>query len=122
NDSILLVQFIKDEHAPDMENVADIAPLGAKARFRAILLTSLTTVAGMLPLLFETSPQAQILIPLVTSITFGLIGTTLMIVFTVPAFYTILDDFGLTSLAAERKAHNKAEMSPEGHVKISETS
>jgi len=108
NDSILLVQFIKDEHAPDKENVADIAPLGAKARFRAILLTSVTTIAGMLPLLFETSPQAQVLIPLVTSITFGLIGTTLMIVFVVPAFYTILDDFGLTSLARERRAHREA--------------
>lgn len=108
NDSILLVQFIKDEHAPDMENVADIAPLGAKARFRAILLTSVTTIAGMLPLLFETSPQAQVLVPLVTSISFGLIGTTLMIVFVVPAFYTILDDFGLTSLAVERRAHREA--------------
>jgi len=108
NDSILLVQFIKNEHAPDMENVADIAPLGAKARFRAILLTSVTTIVGMLPLLFETSPQAQVLIPLVTSISFGLIGTTLMIVFLVPAFYTILDDFGLTSLAAERRAHREA--------------
>ncbi|MCK7610697.1 efflux RND transporter permease subunit [Roseibium sediminicola] len=108
NDSILLVEFIKDEHAPDMENVADIAPLGAKARFRAILLTSVTTIAGMLPLLFETSPQAQVLIPLVTSISFGLIGTTLMIVFVVPAFYTILDDFGLTSLARERRAHREA--------------
>jgi len=108
NDSILLVQFIKNEHAPDMDTVADIAPLGAKARFRAILLTSVTTIAGMLPLLFETSPQAQVLIPLVTSISFGLVGTTLMIVFVVPAFYTILDDFGLTSLAAERKANREA--------------
>jgi multidrug efflux pump subunit AcrB len=108
NDSILLVHFIKNEHTPDLETVADIAPLGAKARFRAILLTSVTTIAGMLPLLFETSPQAQVLIPLVTSISFGLIGTTLMIVFVVPAFYTILDDFGLTSLAAERRAHRQA--------------
>lgn len=107
NDSILLVQFIKDEHDPSLENVADIAPLGAKARFRAILLTSVTTIVGLLPLLFETSPQAQVLIPLVTSISFGLIGTTLMIVFVVPAFYTILDDFDLTSLARERKAHRE---------------
>jgi len=105
NDSILLVKFIKDEHDPGMDSVAEIAPLGAKARFRAILLTSVTTIVGMLPLLFETSPQAQVLLPLVTSISFGLIGTTLMIVFVVPAFYTILDDFGLTSLARERKAH-----------------
>ncbi|WP_428687585.1 efflux RND transporter permease subunit [Roseibium sp.] len=107
NDSILLVEFIKDEHDPEMHSVADIAPLGAKARFRAILLTSVTTIVGMLPLLFETSPQAQVLIPLVTSISFGLIGTTLMIIFVVPAFYTILDDFGLTSLAKERKAQQQ---------------
>jgi multidrug efflux pump subunit AcrB len=107
NDSILLVQFIKDEHDPSLESVAEIAPLGAKARFRAILLTSVTTIVGLLPLLFETSPQAQVLIPLVTSISFGLIGTTLMIVFVVPAFYTILDDFDLTSLARERKAHRE---------------
>ena len=57
----------------------------------------------MTPLLFETSTQAQVLVPLVTSITFGLIATTVMIVFVVPAFYTILDDLGLTSLAAERR-------------------
>lgn len=103
NDSILLVQFIKNEHSPELDSVADIAHLGVKARFRAIFLTSLTTTAGMLPLLFETSPQAQVLVPLVTSIAFGLIATTLLIVFIVPAFYTILDDLGFTSLAAERK-------------------
>lgn len=103
NDSILLVEFIKNHHAPGMTSVSEVAPAGAKARFRAILLTSVTTVAGMMPLLFETSTQAQVLVPLVTSISFGLLGTTLMIVFIVPAFYTILDDFGLTSLARERK-------------------
>lgn len=103
NDSILLVNFIKNEHAPGMISVAEAAPKGAIARFRAILLTSVTTIAGLIPLLFETSPQAQILIPLVTSIAFGLVATTLLIIFVVPAFYTILDDFGLTSLAAERR-------------------
>ncbi len=103
NDSILMVQFIKNEHSPDMDSIAEIAHLGVKRRFRAIFLTSLTTTVGMLPLLFETSPQAQVLVPLVTSIAFGLIATTLLIVFIVPAFYTILDDFGFTSLAAERK-------------------
>ena len=103
NDSILLVQFIKNEHDPEDHSVAEAAPKGASARFRAILLTSLTTIAGLIPLLFETSAQAQILIPLVTSIAFGLISTTLLIVLMVPAFYTILDDIGLTALAAERR-------------------
>ncbi len=115
NDSILLVNFIKNEHAPGVTSVAEAAPQGAIARFRAILLTSVTTVAGLIPLLFETSLQAQVLVPLVTSIAFGLVGTTLLIVFVVPAFYTILDDFGLTSLAAERRkaARAGAETAPQ---------
>ena len=104
NDSILLVHFIKNEHAPGDVTVEQAGPKAAKARFRAILLTSLTTVAGLLPLLFETSLQAQILIPLVTSIAFGLTVTTVLVLFVVPAFYAILDDFGLTSLARDRKA------------------
>ena len=103
NDSILLVNFIKTEHDPDATTVLEAAPKGAVARFRAILLTSVTTIAGVTPLLFETSDQAQVLIPLVTSIAFGLIATTILIVFVVPALYAILDDFGATSLAAERR-------------------
>ena len=103
NDSILLVNFIKDEHEPGVVTVADAAPKGAVARFRAILLTSVTTIAGVTPLLFETSLQAQVLIPLVTSIAFGLLATTLLIILVVPAFYAILDDAGMTSLAAERR-------------------
>ena len=47
--------------------------------------------------------QAKILIPLLTSIAFGLMSTTLLIILVVPAFYAILEDFGLTSLAAERR-------------------
>jgi multidrug efflux pump subunit AcrB len=77
-------------------------------RFRAILLTSATTVAGLFPLLFETSPQAQVLVPLVTSIAFGLLATTLLVTLVVPALYAILDDLGVTSLARERRAATAA--------------
>ncbi|MEO1469794.1 MAG: efflux RND transporter permease subunit, partial [Pseudomonadota bacterium] len=103
NDSILLVNQIKYHHRPGA-TVAEVAPEATRARFRAILLTSLTTVAGLLPLLLETSLQAQVLIPLVTSLAFGLMATTLLVLFVVPAFYAILDDLGLTTLAAEREA------------------
>ncbi len=102
NDSILLVHQIKEHHAPG-STVAEVAPCATKARFRAILLTSLTTIAGLLPLLSETSLQAQVLIPLVTSLAFGLMASTILVLFAVPAFYAILDDFGLTTLAEERK-------------------
>ena len=103
NDSILLITFIKEHHGPNT-TVAQAAPIAARARFRAILLTSLTTIAGLLPLLSETSLQAQILIPLVTSLAFGLIASTMLVLFVVPAIYAILDDFGLSTLAKERRA------------------
>jgi HAE1 family hydrophobic/amphiphilic exporter-1 len=74
--------------------VAEAAPLASGARFRAILLTSLTTIVGLMPLLTETSLQAQVLVPLVTSLAFGLLATTVLVLFIVPAVYTILDDFG----------------------------
>ncbi|HEV8078640.1 MAG TPA: efflux RND transporter permease subunit [Marinobacter sp.] len=64
------------------------------ARFRAILITTSTTVAGMLPLLAETSTQAMALIPLVISVVFGLLVSTVLILVALPALYTILDDLG----------------------------
>lgn len=97
NDSILLVEFIKHYHG-ETRSVAEAAPRASGARFRAILLTSLTTIVGLLPLLAETSLQAQILIPLVTSLAFGMIATTVLVLFLVPAIYSILDDFGLAKL------------------------
>ena len=96
NNSILLVAFIKI-HRRHGENAAAAARRAARQRFRAILLTSLTTVAGVLPLLTETSLQAQVLMPLVTSLAFGLFAATFQALFLVPALYAILDDFGLTA-------------------------
>ncbi len=97
NDSILLVNFIKHFHG-DTKSVAEAAPLASCARFRAILLTSLTTIVGLLPLLAETSLQAQILVPLVASLAFGLMTTTILVLFLVPAVYSILNDFGLANI------------------------
>lgn len=97
NDSILLVNFIKHYHG-ETQSVAEASPLASRARFRAILLTSLTTIVGLLPLLLETSLQAQVLIPLVTSLAFGLMATTVLVLFLVPAIYSILDDFGIANI------------------------
>ncbi len=95
NNSIVLVAFIK-LHRRAGESAADAARRAARQRFRAILLTSLTTVAGVLPLLTETSLQAQVMKPLVASLGFGLAAATFQVLFLVPALYAILDDFGLT--------------------------
>jgi len=94
NDNILLVTFVKDRLAEGTE-VREAGWLAAKDRFRPIMLTSLTTLAGLLPLLTETSTQAQILIPLVASLAFGLLTATLASLFLVPAFFAFLGDLQL---------------------------
>ncbi|NOU52296.1 efflux RND transporter permease subunit [Pseudoalteromonas sp. JBTF-M23] len=96
NDSILLVAFIKD-HQSDGIGLEQAAVLAAKARFRAIFITSATTIAGTLPLLLETSLQAQVVQPLVVSMVFGMALSTLLIVFVLPAIYVLLEDFNLTA-------------------------
>ncbi|MGQ9365912.1 efflux RND transporter permease subunit [Azospirillum sp. A39] len=104
NGSILMIEFMKDHHDPAEPDIAAAAARAASSRFRAILLTTATTLAGLFPMLFETSLQAQTLIPLITSIAFGLLTATLLITFVVPAFYAILHDLGLTALAAQERA------------------
>ncbi|MCR9120471.1 MAG: efflux RND transporter permease subunit, partial [bacterium] len=96
NDSILLVLFLKQEHAAGSE-VEDSARQASRLRFRAILLTSATTIAGLTPLLFETSRQAQVLIPLAVSVCFGLLSSTILVLIAIPAAYVALADFGLIS-------------------------
>jgi HAE1 family hydrophobic/amphiphilic exporter-1 len=93
NDSILLVVFIRQARLRGLPTL-DAAKQAGRARFRPILLTSITTVAGLTPLLLEKSLQAQILIPLAASIAFGLTTATIAALFLVPAVYAILDDFG----------------------------
>jgi multidrug efflux pump subunit AcrB len=65
----------------------------ASKRFRAILLTSLTTFVGLIPIVLETSLQAQIVIPMAASLAFGILFATIITLFLIPALYIILDDF-----------------------------
>jgi len=94
NDSILLVVFIREARSQGID-VKTAAKQAGRARFRPILLTSITTIAGLTPLLLETSLQAQILIPMAASLAFGLTSATLIGLFLVPSLYCILDDFDL---------------------------
>ncbi len=95
NDSILLVEFLK-LRISEGSSVQEAAMMASRERFRAILLTSVTTIFGLIPLLMEKSLQAQILIPLATSIVFGLLATTLAVLLVVPAIYSILADLNST--------------------------
>ena len=94
NDSILLVYFII-KRAEAGQLPAEAAPLASRDRFRAVLLTSLTTILGLLPLLAEGSLQAQVLKPLVISVVFGLLAATVAVLLLIPAVYAILADAGL---------------------------
>ncbi|MDH3228591.1 MAG: efflux RND transporter permease subunit [Alphaproteobacteria bacterium] len=100
NNAILLVDFIKRRAGDGME-IEDAARMAARIRFRPVLLTSLTTVLGLLPMLLERSLQAQILVPLVTSLAFGLFAATVLVLMIVPALYAILHDFGVTTVARQ---------------------
>lgn len=92
NDSILLVEFIK-QHTTTGEDTITAGKLASRDRFRAVMLTSVTTIAGLLPLLSERSLQAQLLIPLACSIVFGLLMSTILVLVAVPCLYAILEDF-----------------------------
>jgi len=105
NDSILLVTFIKNNWQKDVPMVEAVKQ-AAHDRFRAIFLTSLTTVAGLLPLLLETSTQAQLLIPIVASLTFGLITATVLSLFLIPCCFVIFEDMGWINPSQDnRKQH-----------------
>ncbi|MFM2216168.1 MAG: Multidrug resistance protein MdtC [Planctomycetota bacterium] len=86
NDSIVLVDFINQCVRQGMPPVEAIVTAGSR-RLRAVFLTSVTTVAGLLPMLLEKSFQAQALIPMATSLAFGLIASTLLVLLMVPLLY-----------------------------------
>ena len=84
NDSLVMIDFINDRlrrGMPGREAIID----GAKARFRPILLTSVTTFLGVAPLVFERSLQAQFLVPMAASLGFGILFATAVLMLIVPA-------------------------------------
>ena len=109
NDSLVLVDFINSERKNGAPIRKAIESAGAK-RFRPIILTSLTTFVGLLPLLFETSLQAQFLIPMATSLSFGVLFATFMTLLLVPAFYNILED--LKDFVRRFMEESKIEINP----------
>jgi HAE1 family hydrophobic/amphiphilic exporter-1 len=91
NDSLVLVDFI-NELRRQGKNVFEASVLGARSRLRAILLTSLTTIAGLAPLMMEKSFQAKFLIPMAVTLTFGLAFATVLTLILIPCLNMILDD------------------------------
>ncbi len=93
NDSLILVDFVNRERRQGIPLIQAVTDAASK-RFRAILLTSLTTFFGLIPIVLETSLQAQIVIPMAASLAFGILFATVITLFLIPALYLILEDFG----------------------------
>ncbi|MEP1206919.1 MAG: efflux RND transporter permease subunit [Rhizobiaceae bacterium] len=93
NDSIILVSRL-NERIREGDSLKEASVGASRDRLRAVLLTSLTTIGGLIPLMFEKSLQAQFLLPMATTMVFGLASATLLVLFLVPAFVGIGDDIG----------------------------
>ncbi|HRP98366.1 MAG TPA: efflux RND transporter permease subunit, partial [Rhodocyclaceae bacterium] len=90
NNSIILVSLFNELRGQGM--ALDEALIEASCgRLRAVMLTSLTTIGGLMPLMFETSLQAQFLIPMAASIAFGLGFSALLVLFFIPALLAIVE-------------------------------
>jgi multidrug efflux pump subunit AcrB len=98
NDSLILVEFANRRRSDGM-SIDDSLMSAGQQRFRAIVLTTLTTFVGLLPMLFETSMQAQFVIPMAISLSFGIVFATTMTLILVPCCYRIVYDIK-ASLAA----------------------
>jgi multidrug efflux pump subunit AcrB len=110
NDSIILVSRL-EERLTDGETLEAASVGAAQDRLRAVLLTSLTTIGGLMPLMFETNQQAQFLLPMVVTIVYGLSVATLLVLFLVPAVLGIGEDIrhGLRAVIGPRAARDAAE-------------
>lgn len=92
NDSLVLVDFINNKRLDGTDLKKAVILSGVK-RFRPIFLTSITTFAGLIPLMFDRAIHAQFLKPMAVSLGFGIIFATIITLFLIPASYLILEDF-----------------------------
>jgi multidrug efflux pump subunit AcrB len=109
NDSLVLIDRA-NRHRQDGYDAHDAIVRAGCIRFRAILLTSLTTFAGLTPMLLERSIQAQFLIPMAVSLGFGVLFATVITLLLVPCGYMLLEDihkvverFGINRVHAKQK-------------------
>ena len=110
NDSLVMIDFINERRQAGAGN-RDAIIAGAKARFRPIMLTSLTTFLGVAPLVFERSLQAQFLVPMAAALGFGIVFATGVLMLIVPALAMIQFD-ALERLANRRKRRTVGPLRP----------
>ena len=112
NDSLVMVHFMNAKTKEGMP-LEEAVRLAGVRRFRPILLTSLTTFFGLAPLMFETSPQAAVLVPMAISLAWGIVFATVITLVLVPVLVLVYNDI-LTGLYKiyniDPHAHNEDEM------------
>ena len=91
NDSLVMVDFVNKARAEGVAIKQAVMQAGAR-RFRAILLTSITTFIGVMPIIMETSLQAKIVIPMAVSLAFGVLFATVITLILIPCQYVALED------------------------------
>ena len=91
NDSLVMVDHVNRKRADGM-SLMEAALLSGVRRFRPIILTSMTTFVGLLPLLMDTSMQAQFLIPMAVSLGFGVLFATAITLYLIPCSLLLADD------------------------------
>ncbi|MCC5451930.1 efflux RND transporter permease subunit [Rheinheimera sp. UJ51] len=91
NDSLIMVDFVNRARAEGIAIKQAVVEAGTQ-RFRAILLTSLTTFVGLVPIVFERSLQAKIVVPMAVSLAFGILFATVITLVLIPALYVMLED------------------------------
>src|SRR5690606_7767165 len=91
NDSLIIIDLINREKEAG-QPIRPVIRDAGKRRFRPILLTTLTTFFGLMPMIFETSLQARFLIPMTLSLGFGVLFATVITLLLVPALYMTLED------------------------------
>ncbi|WP_163833682.1 efflux RND transporter permease subunit [Spartinivicinus ruber] len=105
NDSLILVDFIN--HSLKQGKTLSTAILNSgKTRFRAIMLTSITTFLGLVPIILEQSLQAQIVIPMAVALGFGILFATVITLFLIPALYGIFIDIQKLAAKSTNKSNN----------------
>ncbi|MDX9895440.1 MAG: efflux RND transporter permease subunit [Desulfofustis sp.] len=110
NNAILLIHFIKEHRLRGMTAQA-AAGQASRDRLRAIIISTGTTIVGLLPILLETSTQATAVKPVVISVVFGLLVSTMLVLWVIPALYVLFDDWGMTrSLTAAETAPDQLEI------------
>ena len=105
NDSLVLVdRYNLIRRTSDMNAATTPSSAASQRRFRAIFLTTVTTALGLTPMLFETSLQAQFLIPMAVSLATGIVFASVIILFVIPALVVIGEDvIGLPARTRERR-------------------